>query len=554
MRDDGTGRTDGGDTVSDDAWRPPEPPAPRTGITLLPGYDGAVEVARGSDSVVFRARQVALGRDVAVKVLQVDEPATVARFRRELELTVRLGRLHPHIVTVLDTGVTADGRPAIVMDYLERGSLHDRLRATGPLPSLDVVRVGKVIADALAFAHAQGVLHRDVKPQNILALPTSWVLADFGIARLADSGATASVEQFSYRHAAPQVLDGLAPTAADDVWSLGSTLFTLLDGRPPFAADDPADDTALGYLRRVRTEPPRPLAREDLPAGLTDVVARCLEKDPERRVPSAQALVDALSRVESASSGWAPHSAVTAPAASAPDRTSSGPATPAADPTPAADATPADDPTPAARTAPPASEAPAPAVSALAHTRPEPRDAEPTGRAPVVDESAGPGSAIAPDPSPRRGSRPGRRIALGLVAGAAVGVALVVLTQERDTPVTAASPTASASTVPTLSPSESATPVPPVQDPAIRPVVVDARGNGTSVRLEWTDPSDGQAQFFVTQVGIAEPRVVAQFGRGVTTGVVEGVDPDSREVCYVVGAITGDARATSRERCLDPSP
>jgi serine/threonine protein kinase len=205
-------------TIDDEAWRPPAEPdsAPASDPHLLPGYAGAVEVARGADSIVYRARQVALGRDVAVKVLQVDDAATAARFQRELELTVRLGRQHPHIVTVLDTGTTADGRPCIVMEYLERGSLQDVLRATGPLASTDVVRVGKVVADALAFAHGQGVLHRDVKPQNILVLPTSWVLADFGIARLADSGATASVEQFSYRRAAPQVLDGLPPTAADD--------------------------------------------------------------------------------------------------------------------------------------------------------------------------------------------------------------------------------------------------------------------------------------------------------------------------------------------------
>ncbi|MGL5850747.1 MAG: serine/threonine-protein kinase, partial [Phycicoccus sp.] len=160
----------------DEAWRPPEPPAahPTPTATLLPGYADAVEIARGADSVVYRARQVALDRDVAVKVLQVDDRATAARFRRELELTVRLGRQHPHIVTVLDTGTTAEGRPCIVMEYLERGSLQDVLRTGGPLPSADVVRVGTVVADALAFAHAQGVLHRDVKPQNVLVLPTSW--------------------------------------------------------------------------------------------------------------------------------------------------------------------------------------------------------------------------------------------------------------------------------------------------------------------------------------------------------------------------------------------
>src|SRR5262249_37706765 len=148
----------------------------------------------------------------------------------------------------------------------------DRLRTQGPLPAAEVVAVGTVVADALAFAHGQGVLHRDVKPQNILVLPTSYVLADFGIARRLDAGHSGSMERFSYRHAAPQVLDGESPAVSDDVWSLGSTLFTLLDGRPPFAADDPQEDTALAYLRRVRTAVPRELNRDDLPAGLVEVI------------------------------------------------------------------------------------------------------------------------------------------------------------------------------------------------------------------------------------------------------------------------------------------
>ncbi|QIM21634.1 serine/threonine protein kinase [Phycicoccus sp. HDW14] len=567
---------------TDDAWRPPEPPTPVvTGPELLPGYDEAVEVARGADSVVFRARQRALGRDVAVKVLQVDDPATAARFARELELTVRLGRLHPHIVTVLDTGATADGRPAIVMEYLERGSLQDTLRASGPLPAADVVRVGKVIADALAFAHGQGVLHRDVKPQNILVLPTSWVLADFGIARLADSGATASVEQFSYRHAAPQVLDGLPPTAADDVWSMGSTLFTLLDGRPPFASDDPADDTALAYLRRVRTEAPRALTRVDLPPGLADVIARCLTKDPALRIGTAEELLHELSRVEGASSSWAPTATGVEPGSAAPvvdvaepvtnDRSVAAPvpeaSAPPAHPAPTTSPAPTepvatvDEPlTPSLPPGPPPDTAPAPlpAVSALAHTSAEPRDAEPTGTAPAPP-AEDPASVVAPAPAPGRPGllgTPGRRVALGLVAGAAIGVTLVLVLDRPNTPVAQPSRTPIANTVPTtsLDPSISATPVPPVQEPGLRPVIVDARAGGTSVELEWTDPSKGKVTFFVTQVGLPEPKVVAQFPPGTTKGVVEGVDPSASQVCYVVGAFDGSAAATSAQRCLDPSP
>lgn len=537
----------------DDAWRPPRAPAapPAGDAHLLAGYASAVEVARGADSIVYRARQVALGRDVAVKVLQVDDPATAARFRRELEITVRLGRQHPHIVTVLDTGVTADGKPCIVMEYLERGSLQDVLRATGPMPSADVVRVGKVVADALAYAHAQGVLHRDVKPQNVLVLPTSWVLADFGIARLADSTSTASVEQFSYRHAAPQVLDGLPPTTADDVWSLGSTLFTLLDGRPPFASDDPHDDTALAYLRRSRTEQARPLDRVDLPVGLADVIERCLRKDPAERFASADDLHRALARVEGESGGWAPEQLGDATGIRPDDRETPEPAVP--------DATPAGG-GPDAPATPPVSapDPPSPAVSALAHARTsDRRDAAPTGQA-RDDEPAGPESPSDRE-SPTRATgllgTTGRRVGVGLLAGAAIGVALVVLTSRGEEPIRSAG-TPTSNTVPTvtLGPSLSASPVPPVAEPALRPIIVDARGRGTSVTLEWTDPSGGAATFFVTQVGVPDPRVVAQFGPGTTSGTVEGVDPQAARVCYVVGALAGQDAATSAERCLDPSP
>ena len=158
---------------------------------------------------------------------------------------------------------------------------------------------------------AQGVLHRDVKPQNVLLLPTSYVLTDFGIARMADAGHTASLERFSYRHASPQVLDGLEPAAADDVWSLGSTLHTLLDGRAPFASPDPADDTALGYLRRVRTGERRPLDRADVPDGLRTILDLCLAPAREDRYPSADDVHAALLALPTETRSWTPERTTT---------------------------------------------------------------------------------------------------------------------------------------------------------------------------------------------------------------------------------------------------
>ncbi len=262
-------------------------------VVALPGYQDLVEVARGGDGVVYRAWQDGPGRHVAIKVLLLDEPAAVRRFNREVRITMALGRQHPHIVGVLDSGTTAGGQPYLVMEFYDLGSLHDQLRASGPLPVETVVGAGRAVADALSFAHGQGVLHGDVKPQNILVRPTSYVLADFGLARRVVAEHSPP-DWFSYRHAAPQVLDGEPPTAADDVYSLGSTLHALLDGRPPFADDDPAADTALAYLRRARTGTPRPLARPDIPAGLAAIVHRCLARSRADRYPDAAAVRDAL--------------------------------------------------------------------------------------------------------------------------------------------------------------------------------------------------------------------------------------------------------------------
>jgi hypothetical protein len=269
----------------------------------LAGYRDAVEVARGGAGIVYRAWQERPGRYVAVKVLLLSDPAAVVRFRRELEITVALGRQHPHIVGVLDCGTTGAGQPYLVMEFYDLGSLHDQLAAGGPLPVGVAVAAGAAVADALAFAHGQGVLHGDVKPQNVLVRPTSYVLADFGLARRG-TAEHATPDWFSYRHAAPQVLDGEPPTAADDVYSLGSTLYTLLAGRPPFADDDPDSDTALGYLRRARTAAPRPLTRAGVPAELIGIVRRCLARSREHRFPDAAAVRDALAAVPAETRVW----------------------------------------------------------------------------------------------------------------------------------------------------------------------------------------------------------------------------------------------------------
>ncbi len=571
----------------------------------LEGYRDFVAVARGGDSVVYRARQLGLDRYVAVKVLLLDEPAAVARFQRELEITVRLGRQHPHIVTVLDTGVTAAGQLCIVMEYYDLGSLHDRLRAHGPLAADEVVTAGTVVADALAFAHAQGVLHRDVKPQNILVLPTSYVLADFGIARRVDAGHSASLERFSYRHAAPQVLDGASPTVADDVWSLGSTLFTLLDGRPPFAVDDPAEDTALAYLRRVRTAPPRALTRTDLPLGLAAVIARCLEKDPADRYRDAASLGEALADVHLEARAWAPPvttspvsgppvtappvsgspvstspvatSPVTAPPVSTspvsgPPVTappvSAGPVAPPAAPTPAAP-TPAESaplaaPLPLSTVdsdpwAPPVVR-PAVAPSALVHLDTEGQRPAPVAPDPEATGSLEPEAPEEPDTeAPESGVRWRRLAILAAIAvllGAGIGLGGTWLLSLGGTPNPTSSSTAQArdgQPVGTFTgpvPSGTGPPQADVGDPRLAPVIIGAQDQGTSVVLTWRDPTDGQATFIVVEVAGSNAHALRQLAPGTTHTTIDGLDPTAAQYCFAVVALQGQDRAASATRCV----
>lgn len=278
---------------------------PRQGVSpgaeTLEGYAGWWEIGRGGDAVVYHATQNDLGREVAIKVLRVDDEASVRRFTREARLMLSLGRQHPNMAKVLQIGTSSLGRPCIVMDFYELGSLDKRLVANGPLGADEVIGIGSVIADALAFAHANGVLHLDVKPQNILILPTSYVLADFGIARLTDTAHPSDEERYSYRHSSPQVLDAATPSESDDVFSLGATMFHLLDGRPPFSAASGEPDSALSYSKRVRKSEPRALLRPDVPRELAAIIQKCLRKDPAERYASAAAVRDALAPLHR---GW----------------------------------------------------------------------------------------------------------------------------------------------------------------------------------------------------------------------------------------------------------
>ena len=265
---------------------------PALGADLTP-YRLLREIGRGGMSVVYEACDVRTGQRVALKVLALPFAVTaarrsdlVARFRREERAVSRLS--HPNIVTIQEIGERG-GLHFIAMEYLPGESLRARLER-GPLPLPEAGRVLTQIAAALMAVHGAGIVHRDVKPSNIMLLPDgSAKLLDFGVARHSDDTAITSggLVVGSPAYLSPEQVRGGDGTAASDVWALGVLLSEMLAGHPPFRATDVA-----AVMYQVIHEPPRPVP--GLPPAVGKVLKRALDKAPERRFPSAQALAEAF--------------------------------------------------------------------------------------------------------------------------------------------------------------------------------------------------------------------------------------------------------------------
>ena len=256
----------------------------------------------GGMSCVFVAEDRELARRVVIKVLHPHLAASVSveRFRREI-LTVA-GLQHPHIVGVLRTG-TAAGLPYFIMPYVDGESLARRI-ASGPMPVRDAVAILKDVARALAFAHERGVVHRDIKPGNILLAGGSAMVTDFGVAKALSSarrtGPDAEGRGLTTDGASIGTLLYMAPeqAAADpdidgraDIYALGVTAYEMLTGSPPFAG---LSARAMLAARMSTLPPAISTVRSDVPAELNDLIMQCLATDPADRPASAQDLVDAL--------------------------------------------------------------------------------------------------------------------------------------------------------------------------------------------------------------------------------------------------------------------
>jgi hypothetical protein len=255
------------------------------------------EIGRGAMGAVFLAKDPTIDRVVAIKLIQAatgmsgsDLEKYTTRFYQEARAAGKL--LHPGIVTVFDVAHTEDGTPYIVMEYVRGTTLRELLK-TGPLGLAEIRQISAEILDALGYAHGHGVIHRDVKPANVLVTLDGKVkIMDFGVAHIVGSELTRAEEVFgTLSYMAPEQLSKGTVDRRADIFAFGVLLYEMATGRLPFTGD-----TIFAVAEAVVEEEPAPVQEinPDVPAALSEVVARCLRKTPEQRFPTAAAVKDAL--------------------------------------------------------------------------------------------------------------------------------------------------------------------------------------------------------------------------------------------------------------------
>jgi len=272
--------------------------------SLSPLYEFERELGGGGMSRVFVATERSLGRKVVIKLLSPELTAEVnrGRFRREIQVAAQLQ--HPHIVTLLSAGEDGD-LVYYTMPFINGESLKSALDKNGPLPISDVLRILYDVVDAIAYAHAQGVVHRDIKPANILRSGSHALVTDFGVAKALNASMPSSAMTSTGMaigtpsYMAPEQLAG-DPSSDHrvDIYAVGLLAYELLTAKSPFEAHSPQ-----GVLAAVLTRDPVPLidVRPDVPRRLSEMVMSCLSKVPGGRPPTAEALLVALDMFSTAS-------------------------------------------------------------------------------------------------------------------------------------------------------------------------------------------------------------------------------------------------------------
>jgi tetratricopeptide (TPR) repeat protein len=279
----------------------------RLQAALGDGFRIERELGGGGMSHVFLAEEVRLGRRVVIKLLPPEAAEGIPADRFEREIKVAASLQHPHVVPVLSAGI-ADGLLYYVMPYIDGESLASRLARTGALPVGEAVRILRDVADALAYAHGRGVVHRDIKPDNIMLAGRHALVTDFGVAKAVSASAnrtmgltTGGVTIGTPTYMAPE------QAAADpnldhraDIYALGVVAYEMLCGRPPFMAPTPQ-----GMLAAHVTQTPEPVSayRQTIPADISQIVMRCLAKHPADRWQGAAELGEQLEIATTPSGG-----------------------------------------------------------------------------------------------------------------------------------------------------------------------------------------------------------------------------------------------------------
>ncbi len=268
------------------------------GSLLDDRYELQSIIGEGGMAKVYRARCNLLNRNVAVKILKSDVAAD-EEFREHFKTEARAVAMlsHPNIVAVYD--VSRDDNPDyIVMELVDGITLKQYIKAKGSVPINETIHLSRQIAKALSHAHSKGIIHRDIKPQNVLLTVDGIVkVADFGIAHLEQAaGSEASMGLGSLNYTSPELLRGATPDAAGDVYALGISMFEMLTGALPYMAGADAAET----LARISMGSKGPMyLNPDVPEGLNNIVVKAMNPDPEKRYSSAQELLDDLDAFKS---------------------------------------------------------------------------------------------------------------------------------------------------------------------------------------------------------------------------------------------------------------
>lgn len=266
----------------------------------VPGIEVEEIVGRGGFATVYRARQSGLERTVALKVIHPGlhaDPDMLRRFERECRA---IGSLtgHPTVMTVFEVGQTEDDDPFMVLEYLPNGSLQEQLFQTGPMPWPEVLRVGIAVCRALESAHELGIIHRDVKPANVLSdRYGTYKLGDFGIAGMGTANSTSLASTAAtVAYAAPEILLGKRATVSSDLYGLGAMLYALLAGAPAFTSD--TDEGMVPMMLRVTTTSLEPLPKTIGPPQLLTLVEALMAKEPIERPQTAAEVLERLQQIQ----------------------------------------------------------------------------------------------------------------------------------------------------------------------------------------------------------------------------------------------------------------